>query len=312
MAVTSGFFNSKGGDRKYNAEQISEFFGGLISSGVLPNPSTSLQVRASSDGGMVVRVSPGKGYIESHWIKNDGELELTIEPADSVLNRYDYIVMKLDRNAREITIEVKKGTPATSPKVPNLVRTETVKEFGLAVVFVGKTVTTITQSNINDTRANTVVCGWVTGLIEQVDTSELFIQYQTAYEEQMAQMHAWMGTQQSLFETWFKNLSDKLEVTTYVKKFHKVIETTAGQDQFTLDMDGYTYEATDVIFINANGVMLTEVYDYMIYTGVSPVRIDLANDMEVDNLIEVTVLKSVMGATSTGGVDLASAEEVEF
>ena len=58
MAVTSGFFNSVEGDRKYNAEQLSNFFGCVISSGVLPNPSTNLQVKAKT--GMTVSVGPGR------------------------------------------------------------------------------------------------------------------------------------------------------------------------------------------------------------------------------------------------------------
>lgn len=44
MTITSGFFNSRGGDRKYNAEQMSRYFDKLITSGVFPNPSTQLQV----------------------------------------------------------------------------------------------------------------------------------------------------------------------------------------------------------------------------------------------------------------------------
>lgn len=128
MAITSGFFNSVNGDRKYNAEQINEFFGQLISSGVLPNPSTNLQVQAKS--GMTVQVLAGKGFIDSHWLKNDSPAELTIDTADSVLNRIDVIIMKLDLNtdARSITIEVKKGTAASTPTAPVMTRTTAVKE----------------------------------------------------------------------------------------------------------------------------------------------------------------------------------------
>lgn len=34
MAFTFGFYNSLNGDRKYNAEQVSSIFDGLISDGV--------------------------------------------------------------------------------------------------------------------------------------------------------------------------------------------------------------------------------------------------------------------------------------
>lgn len=34
MAVTYGFFNSVNGDRKYNADQMSSYFDGLVTDGV--------------------------------------------------------------------------------------------------------------------------------------------------------------------------------------------------------------------------------------------------------------------------------------
>lgn len=295
MAITSGFFNSVNGDRKYNAEQINEFFGQLISSGVLPNPSTNLQVRAKS--GMTVQVLAGKGFIDSHWIKNDSPAELTIDTADSVLNRIDAIIMKLDLNtdARSITIEVKKGAPASTPTAPTMTRTTAVKEYCLATVYVGKTVTQITQANITDTRANTDVCGWVTGLITQVDTADLFIQYQTAYEEQLALMSDWFEYQQSQFNAWYSALTSELNVNTYIQRYHKTVEITSATNKFDLDMDGYTYDAADIIFVNVNGVMLTETYDYTISTNVTPPRLDTKKSMDADNILEITVLKSKIG-----------------
>lgn len=295
MAITSGFFNSVNGDRKYNAEQINEFFGQLISSGVLPNPSTNLQVKAKS--GMTVQVLAGKGFIDSHWVKNDTAAEFTLDTADSVLNRIDAIIMKLNLNtdARTITIEVKKGTPASVPTAPTMARTTAVKEYCLATVYVGKTATQITQANITDTRANTNVCGWVTGLITQVDTADLFIQYQTAYEEQLALMSDWFESQQSQFNAWYSTLTSELNVNTYIQRYHKTVEIASPANTFNLDMEGYTYDAADIIFVNVNGVMLAETYDYTINTNVTPPRLDTKNSMDADNILEITVLKSKIG-----------------
>ena len=312
MAITSGFFNSVNGDRKYNAEQINEFFGQLISSGVLPNPSTNLQVKAKS--GMTVQVLAGKGFIDSHWVKNDAAAEFTLDTADSVLNRIDAIIMKLDLNtdARTITIEVKKGTPASSPTAPTMTRTTAVKEYCLATVYVGKTVTSISQSNITDTRANTDVCGWVTGLITQVDTADLFIQYQSAYEEQLAIMNDWFEHKQTQFDNWFNALTSTLNVNTYIQRYHKTVEITEPTNMFNLDMSGYTYDPADVIFVNVNGVMLTETYDYTINTNVTPPRLDTKNSMDASNILEITVLKSKIGQTSGSGTAYANGDEVDY
>ena len=46
MAVTSGFFNSLYGDRKYNAEQFSAMFDNLITDGVFSNVGNAFQVTA--------------------------------------------------------------------------------------------------------------------------------------------------------------------------------------------------------------------------------------------------------------------------
>ena len=298
MAVTSGFFNSVSGDRKYNAEQINEFFGGLISSGVLPNPSTNLQVVAKS--GMTVQVKAGKGYIDSHWVKNDNALDLTIDTADSILNRIDAIVMKLDENtsARIITIEVKKGTAASSPTAPVMTRTARVKEYCLATVYVGKAVTSISQSNITDTRANTDVCGWVTALITQVDTSTLFTQWQTAYEEQMQAMQTWQNTQQANFESWLSALTGKLQVNTYIQQYRSIVSTETKVSEITIGISEYD-PTTDILFANINGIVLVEEQDYTISGTGKSTKIVLNNAIDGDNVIEFRILKSKIGQQTT-------------
>lgn len=298
MAVTSGFFNSVNGDRKYTAEQINEFFGGLISSGVLPNPSTNLQVIAKS--GMTVQVKAGKGYIDSHWVKNDNALDLTIDTADSILNRIDAIVMKLDENtsARTITIEVKKGTAASSPTAPTMERTTSVKEYCLATVYVGKAVTSISQSNITDTRANTDVCGWVTALITQVDTSTLFTQWQTAYEEQMQAMQTWQNTQQANFESWLSALTGELQVNTYIQQYRSIVSTETKVSEITIGISEYD-PTTDILFANINGIVLVEEQDYTISGTGESAKIVLNNAIDGDNVIEFRVLKSKIGQQTT-------------
>ena len=48
MSVTSGFFNSLHGDRRYNAEQMSAIFDGIINDGVFANIGTAFSIK--SDG----------------------------------------------------------------------------------------------------------------------------------------------------------------------------------------------------------------------------------------------------------------------
>ena len=291
MAITYGFFNAikqTDGtyDRTYNAEQMSGYFEGLVSDGVYENVGDAMQVIASS--GMQVQVKSGRMLIDSKWLKNDAAYSIDITPAHVTLNRYTAIVARLDKSARTISIVAKDGENATDPVKPAISDTVSVKEMCLAYIYVGRGVTEITQSAIEDTRPDTNICGWVTGIIEQVDTSQLFLQWQTAYEEFYTKFTA-------QFNEWFTTLTEQLNVNTYIQKYHKVVDIEANNGVFPLDMDGYTYEDSEILLINVNGVMLTEIYDYLLDTSKTPVEIHTNADLEAENLLEITVLKSKIG-----------------
>ena len=177
--VTYGFFDSVDGDRKYNADDISNYFLKLISDGVFATPANAMQVTATS--GMTIKVSPGWGFIKCKWINNDADYFLTLDESDMILNRADRIVLRLNKNSRDIEIAVKKGTPGENAYAPALQRDDVIWELSLAYVCVWAGCTEITQADIADERGYTDVCGWVTGLIQQIDTTNLFAQYDAAF-----------------------------------------------------------------------------------------------------------------------------------
>ena len=298
MAITYGFFNaiqqSDGTyDRVYNSDQISDMFEGLISDGIYESVGDAMVVTAA--GGMNIQIGTGRMVIDGKWLKNDSKFDLTLAPSNLQLNRWSAIVARLDRSNRLIEIVEKAGTAATSPAKPVMINNDSIVEKCLAHVYVKAGTSEISQTNITDTRANTSLCGWVTGVIEQVDTSELYLQWQKAYEEFYDQMEAWQVQQKSLFDTWFSTLTEQLQVNTDVKKYHKVVEITDNNGIFALDMDGYTYEESDILLVNINGVVMTEVYDYLLDTSKTPVEMHTNVDLEPDNILEITVLKSVIG-----------------
>lgn len=192
MAITYGFFNSVNGDRKYSAKNIGRYLHGIVSSGVYADTSTSLQVLAGT--GMQVQVLAGRAMLDYHYMENDAPLYLTIDYAGTQ-DRCDAIMAVLDVTNRLCKIEVKKGTEAASPTPPAVTRSDTIKEYMLAYVYVGKYASAITQENITDTRADNSVCGWVHGLIQQVDTSTLFAQYEEAYANKMAELLTYINEQ---------------------------------------------------------------------------------------------------------------------
>lgn len=275
MAITYGFFNSVNGDRKYNADQMSNYFEGLVSDGVYNGVGNSMVVQASS--GMNITVGSGRAIIGSKWIKNDSAYTLTVTGSHPTLNRYTAVVIKLDKVNRNISITTIDGTPASTPTKPTISDSQTVMYLVLAYVYVGAAVTSISQSNITDTRTDSTVCGWVTGLIEQVDTSTLYLQWQEA------------------FDTWFDDLTQELNVDTYIQEYYKRVVLSSGQSAvIPLDMSGYTYSSSDIFFVYINGLAAAPNVDYYLDTSGSTPELH-SSVYKTGTEIEIKVLKSKIG-----------------
>lgn len=291
MAKTYGFFNSVSGDRTYGADAMSEYFDGLVSDGVYENVLDALQVYAGT--GRTLKVKSGRAILNSRWFKSDAVEDITIPTIHGTLNCWVAVRLRLDYDNREITLDYVAGTPATSPEKPEPVRSDSYYDLFLAYVYVAAGSGNITQSAITDCRADNTVCGWVTGIIEQVDTATLFAQWQTAYEEFYAS-----------FQSWFATLTSQLQVNTYLKKYTKRATVQAiGQTTIPLDMLGYTYEAADILLVHINGLHADEGIDYEIVT--SPAAGVVVNfDTAAQNVVSIVAIKSVIGDPVAGGTTI--------
>lgn len=295
MAITYGYFNSISGDRTYNADQMSEYFDGLVSNGVYESVGGALQVKAISGGGMTIQVLSGRGIINCKWLKNDAIITLDITQAHAVLNRYTAVVLKLDIVNRLMTITTKDGTAASTPTKPSMQNDAEAVELCLAYIYVGAGVTSISQANIEDMRPSSL-CGWVTGLIEQVDTSQLFLQWQTAYE-------TYYETMTARFEEWFDTLTEQLNVNTYVRRFYKRVVLESGDSNvIPLNMSNYTFSLDDIIDVFINGLHATPNVDYYIDQTSTPPSIHPVADA-VGTEFYISVLKSKIGFSTVVGSD---------
>lgn len=165
MAEHYRFFNSAEGDvREYLAAEFAEYFNRFLSDGLyVENGQAGLKVTPGS--GLGVQVAPGYAFVRGYMYHNDAPLVFGLEPADSVLDRMDRVVLRFDEVAREIRLGVKTGAFSSTPTAPALEITATVKELGLARVLVKHGATTIRQQDITDERL-TDACGLVSSLIE--------------------------------------------------------------------------------------------------------------------------------------------------
>lgn len=285
MAVTYGFFNSISGDRVYNADQMSQYFDGLITNGVYESVGGALQVLAGT--GLAVNVQTGRAVINCKWISNDAVLTLPITQAHSVLNRYTAVILRLDVVNRLVEITTKDGTPASTPTKPAMETSSTIVELCLAYVYVAAGATSISQADITDMRPSSL-CGWVTGLIQQVDTSQLFLQWQTAYQEYYDEMTA-------QFDAWFATLTQQLNVNTYVDKYEKRTVLQSGASNIIpMDMTGYTYDSDDIISVFINGLLGASGIDYTLDTSGSTPTIQ-PNATAAGTEVQIIVYKSRIG-----------------
>lgn len=199
MSYTSGFFDAVdlgGGnyDREYSAAVFAHYFSLLVKNGVFPDPSTGMQVKASVSPDMHVSVQPGSGWINGYYITvpENGPEVLTVPTANPSLSRIDSVIMGLNYVEREIQLYIKSGAVSASPSAVSLQRDNDLYEMELAQITVAAGVSSISQANITDMRQNTSRCGIVKGTIDQIDTTDLFAQYDDA------------------FQTWFADIQTQL------------------------------------------------------------------------------------------------------
>lgn len=282
MALNYGYFNSVGGDRKYDAETMSSYFSGIISKGVLQNYANKFQVLAGS--GMTVRVSTGKAYFTNgQWVENDAIINLTLDISSSLLSRIDRIVLRRDNSdsARNVSIVIKQGTPASNPTAPALTSTEYVEELSLCQILIGPNVTSISQSNITDERPNNSLCGFTHQLFEQVDTTDIFAQYDTAFND------------------WFTDIKETLSTVTLMRQYTNAY-ITETQDQTLIPIGISQFNINlDILNVFINGLKLVQGIDYT----KSESEITLALGVDVGTQIEFEVFKSVDGSEAESVID---------
>ena len=177
MTVTSGFFNSVNHDRKYNAEEISSIFDGIILDGVYQGFGEALKVSGTSTANQV-KIGSGRAWFNHTWTLNDEALYLTIPSGNSTYPRIDAIVLEVnnDTSVRQNSIKCVTGTAASSPQRPTLTKTSTVHQYPLAYINRPKgTSNTISASDIEN-KIGSAECPIVTGVLEVLDDDRFIAQ----------------------------------------------------------------------------------------------------------------------------------------
>lgn len=214
MSVSSGFFNSLNGDRKYNAAQMSAIFDGLIIDGVFASIGTAFAVKAA--GGLTVNVGIGKAWFDHTWTVNDSILPMTAPEAEVLLDRIDAVVLEVNgmESVRENTIKFVKGNPSSAPSRPTLTNEGNVHQYPLCYIYRKYGTAVINQADITP-MVGTESTPFVTGILQTISLDELLGKWQDELDRftdaRSQEVDDWIAQEESDFTTWFDKMKADLQ-----------------------------------------------------------------------------------------------------
>lgn len=247
MSETSGFFEAQWDDsltnpiteeqtgwwdRDYLASQWQEFMQMFLGNGVFVSPVNQCKVIPGT--GLTVIVTPGWAFINGSWYHNDANLVINLSPNTTSSSRIDSIKLRYSDSTRSINALGFTGETT-------LVRGESVYDLKIAEVTVTVGAVTISSANITDTRSNENVCGFVKGLVDVVDTNDLFSQFD------------------AIFNNWFDTVKGQVTgdlAITLQREFlelNKNVEDYKNTAQSLIEnyvYNDYTSEVTNLTFSN--------------------------------------------------------------
>lgn len=263
-------------DRAETSDLFALLFASLISDGVLARPSTCFQVLGTGEG-LSVEVQPGFGMVKGHFAYNDEKMTLSVDSAPQKYSRIDRVVMRCNYLERTVEIVMKTGTEAANPVPPELIRPAAGDYFELCLanirLIAGQKV--ITQSSITDTRPDSSVCGYITQLIDHLDTDVFFAQLNSFYEEFVEKADGsydkFMADMQAYLNSLEMSGNSQLKVIVDAMQNFKTISEQDFLDWFD--------SIKDMLESATNGEMLEEILRLMknLY--------NMANQDDVDRIL---------------------------
>lgn len=164
-----GFYNSKNvngnDDRVYSAEDVRKPYDTVFTDGVMPSADGTAgeTLKVTASGGMAISINPGNAKLGGAWFENTAKFNITLDVAASTV-RYDCVILRNDDSddVREPNIYINSLTRI--PTIEDLTRTEKIYEVCLAYIRVPALATSISASDIIDTREDGSLCNIMSGV----------------------------------------------------------------------------------------------------------------------------------------------------
>lgn len=179
MAEYSGFFNAvdeENPDKIYDAEDFSRVFAMFISSGVFISPADNLMI--TSSGGLSVNVKAGTAFIDGYWYILDEDMKIQLTPNTETSTSITKIVCRYDKQDKRIRTIQKAQVLSGLP-----INNEEEHELVLATISIPVGASSITDANITDRRPYKQYCGYVSNILQDIDTTPIFAQFQAMFSE---------------------------------------------------------------------------------------------------------------------------------
>lgn len=240
MANIKSFPNNQ--DEYIGAEYVMKWLHGRTSGVFAADNNAAV---AAVQGAMAVTVSDGLGWITNSegdgvvWWNdvektNGAKLQLTVDAADSTLNRIDRVIVewKTTNYVDLPEIKILKGTAAGTAKTPALTNNSTVRQLSLARISIAAGTTALTNSMITDERLDPAVCGIVTEQVK-IDTSMIHAQVDavcTETQEQAAAVLLAIQNELAALEAGAGVELRKLQFTNTIVPAASFVDDTTYQD----------------------------------------------------------------------------------
>lgn len=307
--VKCGFFDSINQDRLYSANDMNKPYSRVIADGVfasdIEHHSSDLKVR-SAGSGMNITVDAGQGIFAHKWFENEAAIVITVPSNTNANARIDSVIIQIDESSsgRVGSVVYREGTAASNPVHPDINQEEEITEYRIADIYVGSGVSSIGDDVITDLRGSSE-CPWVTGLIQQVDTSSMWTQFQAAYNQQYAAFtddyNNYKDQQRTAWEAFVEQLTDELTVSTNILLLSSSYQSTSTIAIIPIGIQGFNPE-TDSLQVFINGLMAVQEQDYTI--NIQGTEITLVNAISSGQTVNFLVFKSIIGGDISSSVSL--------
>ncbi len=184
-------------DRQYTAEDFAKYFALFVGNGVFANPASQLMVKiaATKQTPYNVTVEPGWAFINGYWYHLQQKATLTIPVNTTAQTKYQRVVVRCNNTTREIGLTIVEAVGETIEPTRN----DAIYDLALAQITVKSNASALSVSDVKDLRPSSKYCGYVAGVVNQIDAGTL---YDNLTEQ---------------FNEWFAGVKDQLQQDEAIK-----------------------------------------------------------------------------------------------